>query len=551
MSNLFSFDIINTLLAIAVTINAVFAVVVYSRNRRSITHKLFFTLIVTISMWVVSMFLLRVGQWLSLELQVLLAQLLFFSAAMIPTICMYFAHSFPNKNTPFSWWQKYLVPVFIVAISILIWTPDIFILNVSNGATILTNSNLHTVYSVYVIGFFLLSYFILLTRAYKEKNKLLKTRLMYVFLGALIPAIVGIVTNIILPHFNISEYNWIGPVSTILSSGILTYSILRHRLFDVRIITTEILMFILWVITFIQILTFKTISGILTSTLIFILMVFIGILLIRSIIKEVKTREQLEVLTKELKDANERLKQLDQLKTEFLSIATHQLRTPLTAIKGYLSMVTEGGYGEVPEQIQKVLKNISNSSSLMAETIEDFMNVSRIELGHIKYTMQNFNCIDLIIETVNELRPRTEKAGLKLSFKNDNFKKSSLIVRGDYGKIKYIFSNLIENAIKYTPKGSITVSIDVNKKEKTARTIIKDTGIGIAKEEIDKLFSKFKRARNAHNINIKGAGLGLYVANEMAKAHNGKILAESEGEGKGSSFIIELPLVGIENAKES
>lgn len=550
MSTLFSFDIVNVLLALAIIVNAIFGMIVYSRDRKSISHRLFFILALSTSAWGLSMFLLRESYELKHVVSIALAHALFLSAAAIPTICMYFASAFPNKHFSLQWWQKYIAPIFIIATSLIILTPGVFIKDVQFSLnmepTIITDGYLHNLYSIYILVFFLLSYIILLRRAFLETDKLLKTRLIYVFLGTLIPAVVGIITNLVLPLFGISEYNWVGPVIAVLLSGILMYSILKHHLFDVRVITTQILMFVLWVITFTQILTRETVSGVFVSTLVFVFTVFVGLLLVQSMIKEVKSREQLETLTVKLKEANKRLKKLDQLKTEFLSIATHQLRTPLTSIKGYLSMVLEGGYGKVPEKANKVLQNIFNSSSLMAETITDFMNVSRIELGHIEYNMKNFNCSKLIDEIIDELKPKAEEARLKLNLEHNCADNETPVVHGDYGKVKYIFSNLVENAIKYTPEGSVTVIGNIDKKRKTVRVTIKDTGIGIAKNELKELFSKFKRARNAHNINIKGAGLGLYVAREIAKAHNGRIWVESEGEGKGSEFIVELPLVRIE-----
>ncbi|HEC32824.1 MAG TPA: HAMP domain-containing histidine kinase [Candidatus Kaiserbacteria bacterium] len=172
----------------------------------------------------------------------------------------------------------------------------------------------------------------------------------------------------------------------------------------------------------------------------------------------------------------------------------------------------------------------------MTSSVEDFLNVSRIEQGRMKYDKTDFDMSKLAVDIVDELTPVAIKKNLKLSFKSD--KEDSYIVNADLGKIKQVFSNLVDNSIKYTPKGSIVVSVSRN--GEYVRFKVSDTGVGISKETLEKLFDKFVRARNAHNVNVTGSGLGLYVAKQMVKAHGGKIWAESEGEGKGSSFIVEL-----------
>ena len=128
------------------------------------------------------------------------------------------------------------------------------------------------------------------------------------------------------------------------------------------------------------------------------------------------------------------------------------------------------------------------------------------------------------------------------------------MIYADPGKIQHVINNLIDNSIKYTPEGSVSVHVSCDKEKKTIRVEVKDTGAGIPKDAIGGLFVKFVRARNAKNINVTGSGLGLYVARQMIEAHQGKIWAESEGEGKGATFIFELPLgipQSIEQSPES
>ncbi|MCA9397786.1 HAMP domain-containing histidine kinase, partial [candidate division WWE3 bacterium] len=267
---------------------------------------------------------------------------------------------------------------------------------------------------------------------------------------------------------------------------------------------------------------------------------FGGILLIKSVKKEVEQREQLEELTNKLEAANERLKELDKLKSEFVSIASHQLRSPLTAIRGYASLIIDGTYGKIPQKAMEAIERISESAKNMAYSIEDYLNVSRIESGNMKYNKADFNLRDEAEKIADDLRPQAIQKGLGLIFRTDL--KSQGVINADIGKVIQIIQNLINNAIKYTPQGSIKVLVRDDVVRKKIYIDIEDTGVGIPQASIDHLFGKFERATNANSANIHGTGLGLFVAHQMATQMGGNITAQSEGEGKGSVFTIEFPL---------
>ncbi|MSU55106.1 MAG: GAF domain-containing sensor histidine kinase [Candidatus Taylorbacteria bacterium] len=258
------------------------------------------------------------------------------------------------------------------------------------------------------------------------------------------------------------------------------------------------------------------------------------------ILDKAKLYQALEETNQKIEKANKQLKELDRLKSEFVSIATHQIRGPLTAIEGYASMMIEGDYGEMSEKLKDPINTIYHSSQTLVGIVEDFLNASQIDQGKMKYDFSTFDMCALVKEVVVEEKPILEKKGLTVSvfecFEQNN-------VSGDRDKIKQVIGNLIDNAIKYTPKGSITVTLKVESESKKVLIIIKDTGVGIRPETIPHLFKKFSRAKDASRVNIMGTGLGLYVAHEMIKAHNGKIWVESEGEGKGSTFFVEMALV--------
>jgi signal transduction histidine kinase len=204
-------------------------------------------------------------------------------------------------------------------------------------------------------------------------------------------------------------------------------------------------------------------------------------------------------------------------------------------------MLIEGSYGPVPEKAKESLQRIEESAKLMAMSVEDYLNVSRIESGNMKYVYTDFNINDAVSNICDDLRPEAMKQQLILLNRSDL--KSRGVVHADIGKTTQIIHNLINNSIKYTQKGSISVFVRDDLEKKRVYIDITDTGIGMNEKTLHTIFQKFERANNANSVNISGTGLGLYVALKMAEAMGGDITAHSEGDSKGSRFTIEMPLV--------
>jgi signal transduction histidine kinase len=240
-----------------------------------------------------------------------------------------------------------------------------------------------------------------------------------------------------------------------------------------------------------------------------------------------------------IEKANGELKKINHLKNEFISLATHQIRGPLGAVKGYISLILEGDYGNVPKEFIEPLDIIFKSMDSLNKTVSDFLDISRIEQGEMRYYLKDFNIVDLVNEVVNELKLNIQKKGLELRL---DIEIGTFILHQDKTKLKQVLINLIDNSCKYTKTGWIEIGLKKNS-EKTILFSIKDSGVGISKETIPLLFKKFSRANDAHGTNILGTGLGLYVAKKIIETQNGRIWVESLGEGKGSQFYFELNLV--------
>jgi len=321
----------------------------------------------------------------------------------------------------------------------------------------------------------------------------------------------------------------------------LAYTIVRYEAFKVKILTAEVL-FIGTFILLLSILFVRTIENKQVIAMVtLVLFTVLGYLLIRNVRQEVNQREQIERLAVKLEKANVRLKEIDKLKSEFVSIASHQLRSPVTAIRGYASLLLENSYGHMPEAAKDPLTRIEESAKLIATSIEDYLNVSRIEGGNMKYNLSDFSLRDEVEHICDDLRPIALKSGLVLLFRSDI--KSRSVVHADIGKTQQIIHNLINNAIKYTKQGSIVVHLKDDTRAKKITVDITDTGIGMNEHTMHTIFQKFERAENANSVNVSGTGLGLYVALQMAKAMEGYITAHSDGDGRGSRFSLTLPLV--------
>ncbi len=533
----FQIDTINILILFVMLINCIYGLVVYSRNRTDKINFLFFILTISIGIWGLAMFGYR--GFTDHDTVLVMSRLLYFSAVTIPTAFIYFVLVFPNPDTKISLLQKYLVPLPLIVLCTLSLYPGGFIHDVilykDKETFIIFNQLTHILFGLYVVGYFSWAYWILYKKHSKAKEPL-RTPLGYIFIGTLGSTMITLTTNMSLLYFGYFALNWVGQISIIFMITLIFYSILRFKLFNVKVITTEIFVFILWVFILVKFFLSYDIQEQIINAILLLLIVIVGVFLIKSVIKEVSLREKVEKLALDLQKANDQLTELDKQKTEFVSFATHQLRAPLTAMKGYASLILEGDLGKLSVELRGAITRIFDSSKTLTNIVDDYLNISRIELGSMKYLFDTIDLKDMVDNVVGELKPNIDKSKLKFSFEVDRQKK--YMVHADKDKFKQIVANLIDNSIKYTPSGSITASLV----EKGGKVIfaVKDTGIGIAPGVMPKLFAKFSRAENGNRQNIYGTGLGLFVAKEIVTAHSGRIWAESAGEGRGSAFYVEL-----------
>ncbi len=253
----------------------------------------------------------------------------------------------------------------------------------------------------------------------------------------------------------------------------------------------------------------------------------------------------LQKTTEELRIANERLQELDKLKDDFVSIASHELRTPMTVIKSYLWMVLNKK--KLAKETKRYLEKAKIAVDRLINLVNNMLNVSRIESGRIILQLAEMSLLDLAQEVEEEIMPKIKELNLKL----ETIKTKLPNVFCDKEKVREIFLNLVGNAMKFTPEGgTITVSFEI--KDNFLITSVTDTGQGIAPEDLKKLFTKFGRLQNSYSAmaEARGTGLGLYISKSIINLHKGAITVHSDGLGKGSRFSFSLPIAGTEIAKQ-
>ena len=347
----------------------------------------------------------------------------------------------------------------------------------------------------------------------------------------------GNIIELVTDNTFIGQYGLLGAP---LFSALLAYLIVNYKVFDVKLFSIHAFMTALWLLIF-SLLFINTIDNARIVVLVTLgIFSVIALPLSRGVEREIVGRQQNAALANDLQKANERLQDLDRSKSEFVSIASHQLRTPLTAIRGFAELIRDGSYGPVPAKFFEPLGHIETSVQNMAMSINDFLNVSRIESGTMQYEMSTFSLKELAKVITDELRQYAEKRNIALIFEAAS--DDELMVYADEGKARQILQNLIDNSIKYTPQGKVTLTASVIAAQHTALISIVDTGIGMSQKTLGIIFDKFVRATNANTANMYGTGLGLYIAKEMAVAMKGRVAASSWGEGHGSTFTVELPL---------
>ncbi len=324
--------------------------------------------------------------------------------------------------------------------------------------------------------------------------------------------------------------------------GFLAYLIVRYKAFNVRLIGAQVLVagLGLSVLSLLFIRTIEVVRVITGFTLVFVLVA--GYLMVRGVYKEIAQREHIEKLAKDLEVINERQEAL-------MHFVGHEVKGFLTRDAAVFASLYEGDFGQLPEALKPITHQALEQSRDGALSVTNILMASNQKKGTVSYTKAPFDLKAIVASAVEKLKQLAEQKGLEITFSADDAG-VPYTFNGDKEKIENnVLRNIIGNSVNYTQSGSINVTL---KKENNHSNelgagkfviSVKDTGIGITEEDKKRLFTEGGHGKDSQKVNVHSTGYGLFIAKSVVEAQGGTILAESEGEGKGSTFIVELPVL--------
>jgi signal transduction histidine kinase len=512
---------------------------VFLSDTRKLMNRVFFLLTIAMSLWLVFDLL----SWTRPEDTTY--GMLAIIGAIIPSIFLYFSYVFPEESTISA---KKALLVFLPSLPYIVLAPTKFNVQGVDLSTPSCDLIVGPLYDLIVpvsLGYLAWAFFVL-RKKLKSGNHQVKSQIKWFFGGFAFFLISSLVTNVVAPMFHWDFFSPMTPFGILVLAGTIAYAILKYQFLDIKIVASQFATFVIWLLIALQAFFVQSGTGMVLAGFTFLFSLGFGIILIRSVQKQVEMAKILEA-------ANRELQQLDKAKSEFIDIASHQLRTPISVI----TMLDDGSMeGFKPEDIKKFYKSALFKCRKLEDIVEDILNANALSDGTFRVgrdTADEIRLRPFFEKVVGELDPEVRERELTLTLEPVD---DALVLRGDARYLEEAFNNLINNAIKYTPSrkatpdvrstrdgdGVIVVRAGRDPKRKGRVLVrISDNGIGIPEEALPDIFKKFRRADNARNMYTDGSGLGLFIVREIIEGHGGDIRVESE-VGKGTTFLVSLPL---------
>lgn len=378
--------------------------------------------------------------------------------------------------------------------------------------------------------------FVLLARRYRVAAPDLRKQIVLIGIGIesflffffTIIFLVSYLTNIgILPNSELELYAFFGMLIFMVYIGIL---MVRFKTFNVGMIASQALVIALVILIASQFTFIKSTTNLVLTSITLVLTGIIGLILIRSVKREIEQRKHIEMLARDLEKSNKQ-------QVVLIHFITHQIKGFVTKSRNIFATLLDGDYGVIPETIKPMMEEGLRSDTKGVSTIQEILNAANIKSGKVAYTKEPFDLKVLVDEITTDLKGSADAKGLSLVVETGT---EPMMYPGDRAQLVNALKNLIDNSIKYTPKGEVNVSLA--KEDKKIRFVVTDTGVGISTEDMAHLFTEGGHGKNSASINVESTGFGLYIVKNIIEAHEGRVWAESEGEGKGSRFIVELPV---------
>ncbi|MFA6353326.1 MAG: ATP-binding protein [Candidatus Paceibacterota bacterium] len=532
-------DILSVAIAVAGTF--ILGFTVFFTDKKSITNKTFLLFSIITGIWGLANFF---GYRLTdHNIAFLLLRLVMFLAVLQSLSIFQLFYVFPNATIIFPKIYKYFFMPLMLLVALISASPLVLssIKEVSEigNITKITNGPAIPLFGIVSIGLVISALYIFIRNLRQTKNRQLGVYIEILIGTALMFGLI-ITFNFIFPAiFENSKYLPLGALFTFPFVIFTTYAILYHHLFNIKVVSTATLVFLLSIILFLEIIYADSITLILFRSSIFLLVLVFGINLIRSVMKEVKQREQLEIMTGQLEVANDDLKNLLKQRESLVHLVTHKVKGSFTRSKYIFAGLLDGTFGEISPVVKKYAEQGLESDNGGIQTVDLVLSASNLSSGTVTYDMKPLDFKEIILKVLADKKIQAEAKGLQMENIIHEDKDDVYNVLGDDSWLKEAVNNLIDNSIKYTKEGKITAELhDGNGLVKFS---IKDTGVGITEEDKKHLFTEGGRGKDSVKINVDSTGYGLYSVKLIIEAHKGRVWAESEGTGKGSTFYIELP----------
>jgi len=519
-----NFDLL--MVGVSVSGIALLGIIIYLNNRRSITNRTFFIFSLANVIWSASNYFEYRFTSATATLWALRTHL--FLSVWYAFFFFKLAYVFPHDDLPLpAWYRRILLPV-VALVSLLTLTPIVF-----SGLEPLAPPGQVTraIPSFGIVFFMLVAFGCLLAglatlylHTLKEKS-VERAKSIVFLIGMSVTAILLLIFNVVLPNV-FSNRSFIPLAALFLLPFIFMtfYAIYKHHLFNLKVITTALLGFMVTVFSFVNILFSTQLSGIIVNVTAFTIVLVGSIRIVRDTLS-------LKNLSDELAETNARQETL-------IHFIGHEVKGFLTKDAGVFSALVDGDFGALPEVLKPFVTRALLESRSGADSVAQILKASNLKKGTVTYAKTPFDLKALVTGAVEKGKLSAEQKGLTLTFATDA---GPYTMVGDGPQIAdHVLRNLIDNAINYTPAGTITVSL----KNENGRIIfaVKDSGIGITDEDKKRLFTEGGHGKDSQKVNAHSTGYGLYIAKNITEAHGGTIRAESEGEGKGSTFIAEFPV---------
>lgn len=512
-------------------ISIIVGVFILIKDRFSLLNKVLATTFFLFSLWV----LCSLITWVSNSSDIIMFFWSFFGLLFVLIFFSFFRFSYifiKNKDIPFSLYLIFFI--FILPIILLTWTS----FNLTGFDLVLCTSleNNYFVNYYHLIGLLTLLYiFFFLIRSYIKSEAVSKSKILLMGIGIIFFLSLFLATSFsasILKYLGLTENYQIelyGFFPIIIFIILLGYLTIKYKIFNIKLLATQALVFVMIIFIGSQFFFIKVFINFILNSITFVAIIIFGVLLIKSVKKEILQREEFVKL-------NIDLKKLIKQRQDLVHLVTHKVKGYFTRSKCVFAEMIEGSFGALPPKAKEMAMLGLDSDNEGINTIDIVLNAASLQAGLIKYDIKPIDFRKVVEQAIESKKDQAKIKGLKLE---TEIKDGNYILTGDKLWLKEVALNLVDNAVKYTNTGEITVGLEL--KEKQILFYVKDTGDGITDEDRKNLWTEGGRGKRSLLKNPNSTGYGLYLVKLIIEAHKGKVWEES-AVGKGSIFYVKLPL---------